>query len=186
MPRRSKRRSRNEEEVEYEEEEEGVKHDEDEEEQQQQEHDADNGNDENDMQIEEEEQQYEEDDEEEEETSPSKRRKKSKRPKQVMSASNQTDTQRRNLRRSQRQLYHKMTDTTQTINEKMGDVDSHVFETVREENNILWDKVRYTREAVLDGENVDLISGRAARQVDKLISVSYITLCYMVLYDVAL
>jgi len=35
----------------------------------------------------------------------------------------------------------------------------------------MWQDVKYTREAVLDADNVEIISARAARQVDKLISV---------------
>eukprot|EP00551_Chaetoceros_affinis_P011710 CAMPEP_0203667692 /NCGR_PEP_ID=MMETSP0090-20130426/4482_1 /ASSEMBLY_ACC=CAM_ASM_001088 /TAXON_ID=426623 /ORGANISM="Chaetoceros affinis, Strain CCMP159" /LENGTH=413 /DNA_ID=CAMNT_0050531929 /DNA_START=63 /DNA_END=1304 /DNA_ORIENTATION=- len=108
--------------------------------------------------------------EEEEEEQQELVRRKSKRQK-VMSASNQTETQRRQLRHDQRKLYSKMTDTTLNVNEEMGNVESSVLHKVRKENNVLWDNVRYTREAVLDGENIDLISSRAARQVDKLISV---------------
>lgn len=143
-------------------------HDEEEEEQQQQEIDNDNDNDNANSGNE------NEPDEEAEQrpttTQSQTRKPKSKRQK-VMSASDQTETQRRQLRRSQRQLLSKMTDTTLNINEEMGNVDSSVLDKVRDENNVLWENVRYTREAVLDGENIDVISSRAARMVDKLISV---------------
>jgi hypothetical protein len=36
----------------------------------------------------------------------------------------------------------------------------------------LFDRVRYTREAVLDGENLIVIANKAAKQVDRLIQVS--------------
>ena len=45
------------------------------------------------------------------------------------------------------------------------------FETIQDHNNELWNNVKYTPEAVLDGENIDLMAQRAARQVDKLVQV---------------
>jgi hypothetical protein len=45
------------------------------------------------------------------------------------------------------------------------------FSKIRLENNDLFDRVHYAREAVLDGENLDLISSHAARQVDALVQV---------------
>ena len=42
----------------------------------------------------------------------------------------------------------------------------------REKNNALWDDVRYTREAVLDSENLDIITSKAAREVEKIVQVS--------------
>ena len=91
----------------------------------------------------------------------------------VMAASQQTDEERRILREKQRKLFVKMTDSSTDISEKMADVDSQVFQNVRKENNVLWKDVRYTREAVLDGDNIEYMSSRATRQVDKLISVSF-------------
>ncbi len=90
----------------------------------------------------------------------------------VMSQSGQSETQRRELRNNQRQLYQKMTDSSLDIGDKMCDVDSDHLDKVRSKNNILWEHVRFTREAVLDGDNFDVITNKAARQVDKLISVS--------------
>ena len=46
------------------------------------------------------------------------------------------------------------------------------FGKIRGENNDLFEKVKYTREAVLDGENLDLIASHAAKQVDSLVQVS--------------
>lgn len=121
-----------------------------------------------------EENEFEEEVEEEEEAT-NKRKKKSKRQKHaapVMTQSGQTEIERRVLRQKQRKLFDKMTDAALDVGEQMADVNSEAFQTVREENNDLWNKVRFTREAVLDGDNVDVISSRAARQVDQLISVS--------------
>jgi len=84
----------------------------------------------------------------------------------VMHASDQTDAERRALRHSQRELaksIHTM--------EGIEDVHSGKFDEVRDLNNELWENVRYTREAVLDGDNLEMIGSRASRQVDKLISV---------------
>jgi hypothetical protein len=39
-----------------------------------------------------------------------------------------------------------------------------VFEQVRDDNNKLWKQVKYVREAVLDGDNLEMISARAAKQ----------------------
>eukprot|EP00586_Coscinodiscus_wailesii_P015705 CAMPEP_0172499098 /NCGR_PEP_ID=MMETSP1066-20121228/121944_1 /TAXON_ID=671091 /ORGANISM="Coscinodiscus wailesii, Strain CCMP2513" /LENGTH=106 /DNA_ID=CAMNT_0013272657 /DNA_START=106 /DNA_END=422 /DNA_ORIENTATION=+ len=92
-----------------------------------------------------------------------------KRPKvHVMSASGQTDAERRALRQSQRTLQKKITSNE---GQSMEDPDSAAFDEIRHDNNALWDKVRYTREAVLDGDNLEAISHRATRQVDRLIQV---------------
>jgi hypothetical protein len=44
----------------------------------------------------------------------------------------------------------------------------HVFSEIREENNNLFQKVFYTREAVLDGESLQMISEHAAKQIEGL------------------
>ena len=85
----------------------------------------------------------------------------------VMESSGQTDAQRRNLRQSLRTL-HK---TIKGKAEELEDATSSSFATMRNQNNSLWDQVRYTREAVLDGDNLDFLATRAARQVDKLVEV---------------
>ena len=113
-----------------------------------------------------------------------KRKNKSKKIK-VMEESGQTDEERRALRRAQRKLQHKIVHSA--LGEKLEDPDADAFEQIRGENNQLFDDVRYTREAVLDGDNLELISRRAARQVDKLVEVSTSTsmarsapaLCYV-------
>jgi len=84
----------------------------------------------------------------------------------VMQSSKQTDSERRALRHSQRELA-KSIQTTEGIE----DVRSGKFDEVRDKCNELWDDVRYTREAVLDGDVLEMIGARATRQVDKLVSV---------------
>lgn len=91
------------------------------------------------------------------------------RSKNLMSASGQTDAERRQLRLSQRVLQKKI---ASAAGESLEDPNSTALEQIRNDNNILFDKVRFTREAVLDGENLDLISGRASRQADSLIQIS--------------
>ena len=101
-------------------------------------------------------------------------RKKSKRSRkvvQVMSNSDQTDADRRALRCQQRTLRTAL-ERGGEVSEQLADASSNQFDKVRGDNNELWKEVKYTREAVLDGEVVQEISTRAARQVDKLINVS--------------
>jgi hypothetical protein len=87
----------------------------------------------------------------------------------VMEDSGQTDAERRELRQNLRTLHKKMQDMA----EELEDVSSSSFAKLRQDNNQLWNQVRYTREAVLDGDNLDVLANRAARQVDKLIEVRF-------------
>jgi hypothetical protein len=87
----------------------------------------------------------------------------------LMDESGQTDEERRRLRQKQRNLQK----TIESQTEAMEDVSSEVFGKVREENNDLFRQVFYTREAVLDGDNLNMISERAAKQVEGLVQVSY-------------
>ncbi len=97
--------------------------------------------------------------------------KKSKRNENVllMKASGQTEDERRVLRQEFRAIQKRLTGAE---GDEIENVEKDAFEKFRAENNHLFKKVRFTREAVLDGENVDLMSGRASKQVQKLISVS--------------
>jgi hypothetical protein len=79
----------------------------------------------------------------------------------LMEESELTDEQRRKLRRQQRDLQ-----------KEMADRDDLQLEEARGRNNELFDHVRYTREAVLDGENLIVIANKAAKQVDRLIQAS--------------
>lgn len=88
-----------------------------------------------------------------------------------MEESGQTDEERRHLRQKQRDLQNLII----TQSEAMENPRDHVFGKVREENNDLFQKVFYTREAVLDGENLLMISERAAKQVEGLVKVSSTT-----------
>ena len=111
-------------------------------------------------------------------------RKKKKKVK-VMEESGQTDEERRDLRRKQRLLQHKI--VASETGAQLEDPNADAFEEIRGENNELFEAVRYTREAVVDGENLQLMSERTARQVDKLVQVrsdllvrpsSFILICY--------
>ena len=102
--------------------------------------------------------------------------KKKKKKVKVMEESGQTDEERRALRREQRQLQHKI--LTSETGAQLEDPNADAFEEIRGENNELFEKVRYTREAVMDGENLQYISDRTARQVDKLVQV-----CYAFVFD---
>ena len=105
------------------------------------------------------EEEYEEEEEEEEEQA-------SKTTTPLMEESELTDDQRRKLRKQQRGLQKEMADRD----------DLHLKEA-RGRNNELFENVRFTREAVLDGENLIVIANQAAKQVDRLIQVRHVMLC---------
>eukprot|EP00526_Cylindrotheca_closterium_P018675 CAMPEP_0113620154 /NCGR_PEP_ID=MMETSP0017_2-20120614/10256_1 /TAXON_ID=2856 /ORGANISM="Cylindrotheca closterium" /LENGTH=371 /DNA_ID=CAMNT_0000529785 /DNA_START=138 /DNA_END=1253 /DNA_ORIENTATION=+ /assembly_acc=CAM_ASM_000147 len=77
----------------------------------------------------------------------------------LMNASGQTDEERRQIRKSQRLLHKTIEEGGETLQ----------IEQVRKENNDIFRRVFHTREAVLDGENIFMIAGRATKQVDRLI-----------------
>lgn len=113
--------------------------------------------------------------EEEEQQSPERKQRKQSRSKKskrvkVMSESGQTDTDRRKLRYQQRNLAKQIQKGSE-LSEQLADASTGALEEIRTENNELWRNVKYTREAVLDGDVIQEISTRAARQVDKLINV---------------
>uniref|UniRef100_A0A7S2XRN1 Non-structural maintenance of chromosomes element 4 n=1 Tax=Attheya septentrionalis TaxID=420275 RepID=A0A7S2XRN1_9STRA len=87
----------------------------------------------------------------------------------VMGESEQTDGQRRELRKNFRALQRTIQETS--VGEEMEDPESQTFDTVRDQNNELFDQVRYTREAVLDADNTLIISEHARKQVEKLVQV---------------
>ena len=90
-----------------------------------------------------------------------------------MTASGQTEADRRALRRRQRELH---SDIVSGANDKgNGEDGEEELNRIRDQNNALWDDVHYTREAVLDSENIDLIASKAARQAEKIVQVS----CYI-------
>jgi len=76
----------------------------------------------------------------------------------LMQASGLTEEDRRQIRKDQRQLLRE-------LEEK----DSLEVEEARDRNNTIYKRVRYTREAVLDGENLIQIAKKASQKVDRLI-----------------
>lgn len=127
-------------------------------------------------------------DDEDDEDNDRRRRKKSKKKKKVriMGDSKQTDADRRSLRQKQRELHNDIAlggDAAAalaggTIGGGEGDGDDSLRK-LRALNNELWQDVRYTREAVLDSDNVDLIANKAARHAEKIVQVSSYFLCCM-------
>lgn len=108
----------------------------------------------------------------------SRRRKKKKTKRvRIMNKSGQTDAQRRVLRSRQRELSNSIAvgggDGVGGGESGGGDDDADELTKLRAQNNELWRDVRYTREAVLDSENVDLIASKAARQAEKIVQVSF-------------
>ncbi|KAL3791862.1 hypothetical protein ACHAW5_002913 [Stephanodiscus triporus] len=118
------------------------------------------------------------DDEEEEEdhaNAARRRKKKKKKRVRIMNHSGQTDADRRLLRRRQRELHNDIAagggDGGGGGGSGGGADNADDLTRLRAQNNELWRDVRYTREAVLDSENVDLIASKAARQAEKIIQV---------------
>lgn len=74
-----------------------------------------------------------------------------------MSESGQTDEERRRIRRQQRALNKDIEESGQEIE----DVSKTAFDDKRKENNTIFEKVFYAREAALDGENLKLIASKA-------------------------
>jgi hypothetical protein len=73
----------------------------------------------------------------------------------------QTDEERREIRKQQRLLQRDIEERGQDL----------LVTEARDRNNKIFSKVRFIREAVLDGENVNLIASKAAQKVDQLIQV---------------
>jgi hypothetical protein len=70
-----------------------------------------------------------------------------------------TDAERRQLRKDQRNLHATSL------------VDGTTLDQVRHKNNILFKNVRWTRELVLDADNVDVLVSQHARQVEQKVQV---------------
>lgn len=99
-------------------------------------------------------------------------KKKSKKKLRLMSASGQTEQERRTLRRKQRELHQEIAIGNSGA---AAAGDGEELTHLRNQNNELWNQVRYPREAVLDSENVDLIADKAARKAEKIVQVSFIS-----------
>lgn len=110
-----------------------------------------------------------EDDGEEEEDRGGRRRRRKKKKVRIMARSGQTEADRRVLRRRQRDLQGDI--AAGTAGDGAGGDGEEELRRLRGRNNELWDDVRYTREAVLDSENVDLLANKAARQAEKMVQV---------------
>ena len=80
----------------------------------------------------------------------------------VMEECHLTEEDRRKIRRKQREL-----------NRDIETQDELEVEEARDRNNEIYKDVRYTREAVLDGENLTLIATKAAQQVERMIQVKF-------------
>ena len=76
----------------------------------------------------------------------------------------QSEEERRALRQSQRQLLDRM----QEKSEEMVQLDSEAFEEEREQNNLLFDQVKFTRELANDGDNLVVIGELATKRSAQL------------------
>ncbi|KAL3786500.1 hypothetical protein HJC23_010666 [Cyclotella cryptica] len=112
---------------------------------------------------------HHEDDEDPSHNHHADRRKKKK--VKIMSNSGQSDADRRLLRQQQRKLNEDILAGAVDNGDDNESNEEPSFQKMRKMNNKLWDQVRYTREAVLDSENVDLIAANAARQAESLVQV---------------
>ena len=74
----------------------------------------------------------------------------------------QTDEERREIRQRQRALHKHLMESD--------DVD---VERARAVNNKIFKKVKFTREAVLDGDNLNLIATKASHKMDRMVEVSF-------------
>lgn len=74
--------------------------------------------------------------------------------------SGMTEAERREVRKEQRALQKKLVDG-----------DGIEVEDARGENNKIFKRVKFTREAVLDGDNLNLIATKASHKMDRLIQV---------------
>jgi hypothetical protein len=81
----------------------------------------------------------------------------------------QTEEERRKIRKEQRELFKDMEEKNIEVEEARG------------RNNEIYRNVKYTREAVLDGENLILIANKAAKKVDQLIQVRIIVVVIIVM-----
>lgn len=91
--------------------------------------------------------------------------KRRKRTIRLFDESGMTEQERRQVRHKQRCLHDKI----EQGNVQDDDTDNIQFlSAVRDENNQLFDTVRFTREAVLDADNANLIVSKTLNEVDKL------------------
>jgi hypothetical protein len=110
----------------------------------------------------------------------------------VFEESGMTDQERRQLRRDQRQLHETIRqdkreafasaatatgddgeddDDDNDDDSAVADAPMEFLRSARQQNNVLFKNVSYTREAVLDAENVKLIAQKYVQQVERLVQV---------------
>lgn len=108
--------------------------------------------------------------------------------KRLFEESGMTVDERRLLRKQQRQLGERIAHDERGAKENSGNnsageddeddaavekQDSMEFlDNVRKENNELFNSVAFTREAVLDAENADMIATKTLQQIDRMVQVS--------------
>ena len=126
-------------------------------------HDGDEGGDNDIVDLEEEEEEQENQQQDEAAEGEESRPKKDKVG--LMQDSGLTESERRQIRKNQRELL-----------KEMEDHDELELEIARGRNNELFKSVRFTREAVLDGDNLILIANKAKKQTDRMIQVRLIFL----------
>jgi hypothetical protein len=115
--------------------------------------------------------------------------------KRLFEESGMTADERRLLRKQQRQLAERIArderGAKENSGENTGDDDDEkedagvekqdcmeFLDHAREENNELFNSVAFTREAVLDAENADMIASKTLQQVDRLVQVSVLLVYY--------
>jgi hypothetical protein len=74
----------------------------------------------------------------------------------------QSEVERRAIRRQQRALQ-----------KKLEDGDGVEVEDARGQNNKIFKKVKFTREAALDGDNMNIIATKASQKMDRLVQVGH-------------
>jgi hypothetical protein len=94
----------------------------------------------------------------------------------VFGDSGLTDVQRRELRGAQRHLHEQLAQ-----GDAVSDDSWRRLHQARHDNNVLFDRVRFTREAVLDADNVNLIANQYVLEVDRMVQVCF-CVCVYILY----
>lgn len=82
----------------------------------------------------------------------------------VFGDSGLTDVQRREFRGAQRHLHEQLAQ-----GDAVSDDSWRRLHQARHDNNVLFDRVRFTREAVLDADNVNLIANQYVLEVDRMV-----------------
>ena len=89
----------------------------------------------------------------------------------VFENSGMTDEHRRKLRRKQRKLHDEVANE---MDRREDEEALEFLERKRGDNNKLFESVKFTREAVLDAENTELLAAKSLHQLDRLVQVRLI------------